>query len=115
MREAPRDEPRDLTQRCTGAQPSSLVQSRPSRAPGEPYRSTADLISTRMYSLKDTAHFDQRLAETVTWCCDHAAASEPKRSLRYEPLYPCILSETRADVVLSVLMYRGEWLKQQRI
>ena len=67
-----------------------------------------------MYSLKDTTHFDQRLAEAVTWCCDHAVASDPKYSLRYESLYPSILSETRADVVLSVLMYRGEWLRQQR-
>jgi len=67
-----------------------------------------------MYSLKDTTHFDQRLSETVAWCCDHAVASDPNHSLRYESLYPSILSETRADVVLSVLMYRGEWLKQQR-
>jgi hypothetical protein len=68
-----------------------------------------------VYSIKDTTHFDQRLAEAVSWCCDHAVASDPVRSLRYGSLYPSILSETRDDVVLSVLMYRGSWLQQQRI
>ncbi len=68
-----------------------------------------------MYSIKDTTHFDQRLAEAVAWCCTRAVAADPKNSLRYDSLYPNILSETRADVVLSVLMYRGLWLQPQRV
>jgi len=67
-----------------------------------------------VYSLKDTTHFDQRVAETVAWCCDRAIREDPKQSLRYDSLYPSILSETRAEVVLSVLMYRSEWLKQRK-
>jgi hypothetical protein len=68
-----------------------------------------------MFSFKDSTHFNQRLAETVAWCCGRAAVQDPKHSLRYDSLYPSILSETRADVVLNVLMYRGSWLQQQNI
>lgn len=68
-----------------------------------------------MYSIKDSVHFNQRLAETVAWCCDRAAASYPKHSLRYDSLCPGILSATRADAVLTVLYYREGWLQQRKI
>ena len=68
-----------------------------------------------MNSLKDSTSFDQRLAEAIAWCCDRVMPSDPKHSLRYDSLYPSILSETRADVVLSVLMYRAAWLQQRDI
>ena len=68
-----------------------------------------------MYSIKDSVHFNQRLAEAVAWCCNHASASYPKHSLRYDSLCPGTLSATRADAVLTVLGYRGVWLQQQNI
>ena len=67
-----------------------------------------------MFSIKDSIHFEQRLAETVAWCCDRLSSTDPKHSLRYDSLYPSILLE-RADVVLTVLMYRSEWLQQQNV
>jgi hypothetical protein len=68
-----------------------------------------------MRSIKDSVHFNQRLAETIAWCCGRAAASYPKHSLRYDSLCPGILSATRADAVLTVLGYRESWLRQANI
>lgn len=68
-----------------------------------------------MFSIKDSIHFEQRLAETVVWCCERISTADPKHSLRYDSLYPSILLETRADVVLNVLMYRASWLQQQNV
>jgi hypothetical protein len=67
-----------------------------------------------MFSLKDSIHFDQRLAETIAWCRKHNALTDPKSALRTESLYPGLLLETRADTVNSVLGYRSAWLHEPK-